>query len=71
MHNPTVRELKQGVYLREGLYSFINPQLGTNRNGGQYLKCLLRDSTGHVSGREVEARSIRHRRVFQAPDSSG
>lgn len=52
MHNPTVRELKQGVYLREGLYSFINPQLGTNRNGGQYLKCLLRDSTGHVSGRK-------------------
>ncbi len=52
MHNPTVRELKQGVYLREGLYSLVNPQLGTNRNGGQYLKCLLRDSTGQVSGRK-------------------
>ncbi len=52
MHNPTIRELKQGVYLREGLYSLINPQLGTNRNGGQYLKCLLRDSSGQVSGRK-------------------
>lgn len=50
--SPTVRELQAGMYLREGLYSLVNPQVGTNRNGGQYLKCLLRDATGEVAGRK-------------------
>ena len=40
------------MYLREGLYSLVNPQIGTNRNGGQYLKCLLRDAGGEVAGRK-------------------
>ena len=50
--SPTVHELQPGMYLREGLYSLVNPQVGTNRNGGQYLKCLLRDATGEVAGRK-------------------
>ncbi len=50
--SPRVRELQSGMYLREGLYSLVNPQIGTNRNGGQYLKCLLRDASGEVAGRK-------------------
>ena len=34
-----------------GTYSFGNPQVGTDRNGKSFLKCLLRDATGEVQGR--------------------
>ena len=50
--NPSLRELEPGSYLRGGIYAIINPQIGTNRNGGLYLKCLLRDASGEVAGRK-------------------
>lgn len=31
-----------------GVYSLMNPQIGTTRAGKPYLKCLLRDATGEV-----------------------
>ena len=34
-----------------GVFSLINPQIGTTRNGDPFLKCLLRDSTGDAIGR--------------------
>lgn len=36
----------------EGIYSIINPQIGTTRSGKPYLKCLLRDATGEVPARQ-------------------
>ncbi len=35
----------------EGVYSIVNPQLGTTRAGKSYLKCILRDATGEVVSR--------------------
>ena len=34
-----------------GIYSLVNPQIGTTRNGDPFLKCLLRDATGEAIGR--------------------
>lgn len=34
-----------------GVYSLVNPQIGTTRNGEPFLKCLLRDATGEAIGR--------------------
>ena len=34
-----------------GVFSLINPQIGTTRNGDPFLKCLLRDATGDAIGR--------------------
>jgi 3'-5' exoribonuclease len=34
-----------------GVYSLVNPQVGTTRNGEPFLKCLLRDATGEAIGR--------------------
>ena len=36
----------------DGVYSIINPQVGTTRAGKPYLKCLLRDATGEVPARQ-------------------
>jgi 3'-5' exoribonuclease len=36
----------------EGVYSILNPQLGTTRAGKSYLKCLLRDASAEVPGRQ-------------------
>jgi hypothetical protein len=36
----------------EGVYSLMNPQVGTTRTGKPYLKCLLRDATGEVPARQ-------------------
>lgn len=36
----------------EGVYSIVNPQIGTTRAGKAYLKCLLRDATGEVVTRQ-------------------
>jgi 3'-5' exoribonuclease len=36
----------------EGVYSIVNPQVGTTRAGKPYLKCLLRDATGEVVARQ-------------------
>ena len=34
-----------------GVYSLVNPQIGSTRNGDPFLKCLLRDATGEAIGR--------------------
>ena len=34
-----------------GVFALVNPQIGTTKNGDDFLKCLLRDSTGEASGR--------------------
>lgn len=36
----------------EGVYSIVNPQIGTTRAGKTFLKCLLRDATGEVVTRQ-------------------
>ncbi len=46
-----VRSLPPNAYV-EGVYSLINPQMGTTRAGKPYLKCLLRDATGEVVARQ-------------------
>lgn len=40
-----------GQGFAHGVYSLVNPQIGTTRNGEPFLKCLLRDSTGEAIGR--------------------
>ncbi|MSR40761.1 MAG: HD domain-containing protein [Phycisphaerales bacterium] len=35
----------------EGVYSLMNPQLGTTRTNKPFLKCILRDATGEMPGR--------------------
>ena len=46
-----IRTLPPAGYV-EGVYSIVNPQVGTTRAGKPYLKCLLRDATGEVVGRQ-------------------
>ncbi|MDG2055316.1 MAG: HD domain-containing protein [Phycisphaerales bacterium] len=46
-----IRKLKPHDYV-EGAYSILNPQIGTTRNGKDYLKCLLRDATGDAPARQ-------------------
>jgi len=36
----------------QGTYALVNPQVGTNRKGDHFLKCILRDATGEVAGRK-------------------
>lgn len=36
----------------EGVYSIVNPQIGTTRAGKAYLKCILRDATGEIVARQ-------------------
>lgn len=36
----------------DGVYSILNPQIGTTRAGKPYLKCLLRDASGEVPARQ-------------------
>jgi len=35
----------------EGVYSIVNPQLAQTRNNKPYLKCIIRDASGEISGR--------------------
>ena len=35
----------------DGTYAILNPQVSASRTGKPFLKCLLRDATGRVSGR--------------------
>ncbi len=44
-------DLKANGYV-EGIYSLLNPQIGTTRGGKPYLKCLLRDASGEVPARQ-------------------
>ncbi len=46
-----IRAFQPSGYV-EGVYSLINPQIGTTRAGKSYLKCLLRDATGEVVARQ-------------------
>jgi 3'-5' exoribonuclease len=46
-----IRSFSPNAYV-EGVYSLINPQIGTTRAGKPYLKCLLRDATGEVVARQ-------------------
>lgn len=36
----------------DGTYAIINPQVSASRTGKPFLKCVLRDATGRVSGRK-------------------
>lgn len=42
-----LRDLRPQVYL-DGVYSLVNPQIGTTRQQKPYFKALLRDATGEV-----------------------
>jgi 3'-5' exoribonuclease len=46
-----VASMQTNAYV-EGVYSILNPQLGTTRAGKPYLKCLLRDCTGELPARQ-------------------
>lgn len=46
-----IRTIPPNAYV-EGVYSIVNPQIGTTRNGKSYLKCLLRDATGEIVTRQ-------------------
>ena len=52
-HRPhtDIRTLPSNAYV-EGVYSIINPQIGTTRAGKSFLKCLLRDATGEIVARQ-------------------
>ena len=36
----------------EGVYSLLNPQIGTTRAGKSYLTCLVRDASGEAAARQ-------------------
>jgi 3'-5' exoribonuclease len=36
----------------DGVYSLLNPQIGTTRGGKPFFKCLLRDASGEVPARQ-------------------
>jgi 3'-5' exoribonuclease len=46
-----LRSLPANGYV-DGVYSLVNPQIGTTRAGKPYLKCLLRDATGEAAARQ-------------------
>lgn len=46
-----LRNLPANGYV-DGVYSLLNPQIGTTRAGKPYLKCLLRDATGEAPARQ-------------------
>ncbi len=46
-----LRSLAANSYI-DGVYSILNPQIGTTRGGKPYLKCLLRDATGECAARQ-------------------
>jgi 3'-5' exoribonuclease len=51
MPHPFIRDLGDTGYV-EGIYSIVNPQLGTTRAGKPFLKCLLRDASGEIAARK-------------------
>ncbi len=46
-----LRDLTANSYV-DGVYSIINPQMGSTRGGKPFLKCLLRDATGEIAARQ-------------------
>ena len=43
--------IQAGQSLSGERFLLVNPQLGTSRGGGPYLRCLLRNADGQVAGR--------------------
>ena len=48
-----LRDLAANAYV-DGVYSIINPQMGSTRGGKPFLKCLLRDATGEIAARPAD-----------------
>ena len=46
-----ISEMTPGTRV-DGTYALINPQISASRTGKAFLKCVLRDATGRVSGRK-------------------
>ena len=46
-----ISEMTAGTRV-DGTYAIINPQISASRTGKPFLKCVLRDATGRVSGRK-------------------
>lgn len=46
-----LRDLTANSYV-DGVYSILNPQMGSTRGGKPFLKCLLRDATGEMAARQ-------------------
>ena len=46
-----ISDIKPNTHL-EGVYSLLNPQIGTTRAGKPYLKCLVRDASGEAAARQ-------------------
>jgi len=46
-----VEDIRPHTYV-DGVYSLVNPQVGTAKNGKHYLKALIRDATGEVPVRQ-------------------
>lgn len=51
MPHAFIRDLGDVGYV-EGVYSLVNPQIGTTRQGKPFLKCLLRDASGEIAARK-------------------
>jgi 3'-5' exoribonuclease len=47
----SVEDIRPHTYV-DGIYSIVNPQVGTAKNGKHYLKAIIRDSTGEVPVRQ-------------------
>ena len=54
-----IAEMTAGTRV-DGTYALINPQISASRTGKTFLKCMLRDASGQVSGRKwsIDERSI-------------
>lgn len=50
-HHLDIAEMTPGTRV-DGTYAIINPQISASRTGKPFLKCVLRDATGRVSGRK-------------------
>lgn len=46
-----LRDLTANSYV-DGVYSILNPQMGSTRGGKPFLKALLRDATGEIAARQ-------------------
>lgn len=46
-----LRDLAVNAYV-DGVYSLLNPQVGSTRGGKTFFKCLLRDATAEIAARQ-------------------
>ncbi|MCH2162175.1 MAG: HD domain-containing protein [Phycisphaerales bacterium] len=49
-HHLDIADMTPGTRV-DGTYSIVNPQVSASRTGKPFLKCILRDASGRVSGR--------------------